>query len=481
MTPAFQPFSLPTLPNLNLSDTEVDLLNLLWQKRLTEGRHMQLAEAYYLGEQVIDNLRIAVPKELEFLRTIVGWPALAVDPLVERLEVDGFRMVGSTNAEPDLMDVWALNGLDGEQSLAFTDALSLGRGYWAVGTGDDDVPVRVTVESPLNMTVLWDLSGRSPEAALQSYWGSGRMHGALYLQGETIHLAVNDKTQWTVVDRDKHGFPPPIVRMANRPRSSARDGRSEITTAIRSITDAACRTLLGLEVAREFYSVPQRIILGASEEDFVNAQGERKTAWETYITAVLGLQRDENGDLPQVHQMTAYDPGVFTRLIEMYASQMASLVAAPPQDLGLYTQGNPVSAESNTASESRRDRRAKLRQKTFGPALVEVMQLAMRFSNGGSLPPEFRRMQVDWADVEPQSPTAMSDAITKQIAAGSIPPRSDVTLRKLGYNPVERQRLDQDWQTFEAEQALQQTMQQLTAPPPQPEPNSGEPSQQPGA
>src|SRR2546430_15415250 len=37
------------------------------------------------------------------------------------------------------------------------------------------------------------------------------------------------------------------------------------------ISDAGCRTLLGLEVAREFYSAPQRYILGASEEAFQDA------------------------------------------------------------------------------------------------------------------------------------------------------------------------------------------------------------------
>src|SRR5690349_613552 len=108
---------------------------------------------------------------------------------------------------------------------------------------------------------------------------------------------------------------------------------------MRSITDAACRTLLGLEVAREIYSVPQ------------------KTAWDTYITRVLALERDEDGNLPEIKQLQAYDPSVFTKLLDWYASAMAGMVAATPQDMGLYTQGNPASAEAVTAGEARRDRR----------------------------------------------------------------------------------------------------------------------------
>lgn len=42
------------------------------------------------------------------------------------------------------------------------------------------------------------------------------------------------------------------------------------------------------------------------------------------------------------------------------------------------------------------------------------------------------------------NPTAASDAITKQIAAGAVPATSDVTLKGLGYSAVDRQRLEQD-------------------------------------
>jgi hypothetical protein len=186
---------------------------------------------------------------------------------------------------------------------------------------------------------------------------------------------------------------------------------------MRSITDAACRTLLGLEVAREFYSVPQKVLLGASEADFQNADGTPKSAWETYITRVLALERDEEGQLPELKQMQPYDPGVFTKLIDMYASQMAGQLAAPPQDLGLYTQGNPTSAEAAHVGESRRDRRAVLKQRMFGVPLVKVMQTALRFQNKGVLPAEFKRMSVDWHSVSMESMALSSDAISKQVAA----------------------------------------------------------------
>jgi hypothetical protein len=50
------------------------------------------------------------PAELEFLRDVVGWPALAVDPYVERHALDGFRLPNATDADPYLGSLWSLAG-----------------------------------------------------------------------------------------------------------------------------------------------------------------------------------------------------------------------------------------------------------------------------------------------------------------------------------------------------------------------------------
>lgn len=442
----FSTTSIPALPSLGLSESEKKTLQQLMSTAIANRAAMELTEAYYLGEQVISNLRIAIPSELEFLRTIVGWPAMAVDPYVERLQADCFRIPTATDGDQTISDILEANGFAAEQSLAFTDALSMGRAYWSVGSPlEKGGAPRITVESPLNTSVLWDLRGVEPRAALQQYYSEGRHHAALLLPRMTVHLATNDAGQWAVADRDEHGFDfVPVVRMANRPRTNNRDGRSEITPAIRSITDAACRTLLGLEVARELYSVPQKVILGASEDAFVKSDGTAASAWETYITKTLGLERDEDGNLPEVKQMQAYDPAVFTKLLDWYASAMAGMVAATPQDLGLYTQGNPASAEAVIAGESRRDRRAQKMQAQFGPDLARVAQVALRFTNRGALPAEYARLATDWLPVTMPAPGVTADAVTKEIAAGAVPATSDVTLKRLGYTAVDRQRLEQD-------------------------------------
>jgi len=453
--PYFSPSSIPTLPLLSLTEDEKRLITRMQGgARIRSLVNMELTRAYYHGMQIVENLEIAIPTEIaDKLRTLVGWPRIAVDPYVERLGIDGFRLAGATDADQDLQDLWEANGLDAEQSLAFTDALSMGRAYWTVGSpitaGD---PPRICAESPLNMSVMWDLNGTRAKVALQAYWVDDVRHQALMLPDRTIHVAQDTAGPWKVVSRDDHGFGyVPVVRMANMPETDQRDGYSEITPELMSIVDGACRTLLGLEVARELYSVPQKLLLGASESDFQDANGVMKKAWATYVNMVLALERDDEGNLPQVHEFTPYDPAVFTKLIEMYASQAAGILSATPQDLGLYTQGNPTSAEAASVNEGRRDRRAVRKQKIFGVPAVDFMQLGVRFMNNGDLPEKFRRMSVDWADVAIRTPSITSDAVTKEISAKAIPPRSDVTLKRLGYSATDRARLAQDWTEAEAQ------------------------------
>lgn len=440
----FSPLSIPTLPSLSLSDDEKRLVEQISRAGLKQRESLMLDEAYYLGAHITKNLRIAIPPELEFLETVLGWGAVPVDPIVERLAIDGFRLPGGTDVDLRLSEVWDDNGMGAEQSLAFTDALVMRRSYLLIGSGDNGP--RITVESPLNTSVLWAADGVTPRAAFIRYadaFGSSRAD--LVLPNQTISLESKDSGPLEIVNRDEHDFDfVPIVRLANKPRTHDRDGQSEISVPMRSSIDRAARTLLGLEVAREIYSVPQKTILGATESDFVNSDGTAKSAWDVYMTRVLGLERDEEGNLPQVVQATPYDPSVFTKLIEMEASQFSGMAAATPQDLGLHTQGNPTSAEALEVSQDRRNRRAALKQRSFAVPLERAMQMAMRFQNGGALPDEFRRIEIDWMPLIEPSLNGVSDGLSKQVDAGIIPPTSDVTLKRAGYSAVERAQLAQD-------------------------------------
>lgn len=455
----------PAFLSQGLTDDQQSLVNRLNNRRTTLLPQLQLMDAYYNGNQLIRDLGISIPPQVRGLHTVVGWPQIAVDTLDERLDVEGFRYASSSDGDDELWNIWQANNLDEESQLAHLDALIYGCSYASVGTNDDGSPL-ITVESARDMSVLWDPRWREITAALRVYGGDefGRhLQATLYLPNATIMLEQSMIDGWDVVERDDHNLGAvPVARLANRQRVSDRDGRSEITAQVMSITDAACRTLLGMEVAREFYAAPQRYILGASESAFVDSSGNPKTAWQTYLGRVLALEADENGNTPTVGQFAAYDPSAYTKIMDVYSEQFSAISKLPAHMLGRTTQ-NPASADAIRSAEAGLVKRAERRQKSFSGGWETVMRLALRMKNNGVLPDDAKNIETLWAKAATPTPAGTTDAIYKQVAGGIIPATSDVTREALGYSVIERQRLAIDDQTSGTEELMAQVAHSLIA------------------
>jgi hypothetical protein len=440
----------PASPADGLSDAEQALIAGLAVKLAFQTPFMYTAQQYYDGTQRLADLGVSIPPALAGVRTVVDWPRICVDPLVERSVVDGFRLPGETDTDSELWGFWQANNMDAEAPLTFLDALALGRGYMIVGAPDvDGDPPIITVESPFNLAMNWDPRTRRVTAAYQSFEAEGIFQAVLYLPNVTISMSRQERDVWVVDNRDEHNFGQvPVVRFANRQRTADREGRSEITPAIRNTTDSACRSLLGMEIAREFYSVPHRYILGATESDFQNTDGTPKSAIQMVISKMLAFERDEDGNLPTVGQFAAMDPSVFTKIIDTHAQLMASYTQFPPEYFGQTHTANPASADAIRSAQDGMNRRGRQVQGQFSDPLEQVMCLAWRFAHGGApLPREMTQLETDWQPVETPTPSATADAIFKQVQMGAVPPTSDVTLERLGYSAVERARLAVDRKT----------------------------------
>lgn len=441
----------------SLSDDELRLVRGLAMRLSTQSTDVRSRWAYYDGLQRFQNLGISIPPQLSGVRTVVDWPRICVDPLVQRCVLDGFRIPGATDVDSEFAAHVQANDLDAELPLGFLDALVTGRGYAIVGSPDapGDSPL-VTVESPLNMAVTWDPRSRSITAAYQAFEVEGIFRAVLYLPNETISMSheANGSTNWTVDDRDVHNFGEvPVVRLVNRSRTSDREGRSEITAAVMNTTDSACRALLGMEIARELYSIPRLALLGAQESDFVDGAGRPRSAVDMAMTKILALERDEAGDVPQIVQLTAFDPSVFTKIVDEHAQLMASYTGFPPQFFGQTTTANPASADAIRVAHDGLDRRSQQLHGQFSGPVRRLGQLIWRFAHDGAeLPDEIRRLEVDWVDASIQTPAATTDALQKQAAMGAVPSTSDVVLKRLGWSAVERLQLAQDRATDEATQ-----------------------------
>lgn len=440
----------PTLPLLGLSDDERQTLTMLRSDLTSRRTKLELLDAYFNGEQLVRDLGISIPPQLQGLHTVIGWPRIGVESLEQRLDLESFRWSdGSDSSELD--EIAEANDWYDEASLAHLDALTYGREYVVAGSSDDpDAPPLVTFESPLDMTLDWDARRREPRSALRECQADRLNYGlspddrivTLYLPDQTVHVVEKDGG-WEVIDRDLHRLDKVLaLRMANRQRTADRVGKSEITPEVMSITDAACRRLMGMEVAAEFFGAPARYILGASESAFQDAEGNTKSAWETYIGRVLALERDEDGEIPTVGQFSAHDPTGMTKIIDLYARIMASQLSVAPHTLG-YSSDNPASADAIRYADNSQVKKAERRIRRFGATHREAMHLAL-WVRDGARPDKSRRIETVWRN--PATPTlaAQTDAAVKLVQSGLIPADSDVALEMAGLTEDQRRRVAVD-------------------------------------
>ncbi|MER5312683.1 phage portal protein [Streptomyces sp. NPDC002773] len=455
--------TIPTLPLVGLSDDELQILTMLRSDLLNQRFKLQLLDAYFNGEQLVQDLGISIPPQLKGLHTVIGWPRTGVESLEERLDLEAFRWADGSDSS-ELEEIAEANDLFDESSLAHLDALTYGREYVTVGSPDDpDLPPLITYESPLDMTLSWDARLRIPRFALRESLDRFDFGLApeeqlisLYMPNETI-FAVEVDGGWKVIDRDQHRLGvPPVLRMANRQRTADRVGKSEITPEVMSITDAACRRLMGIEVGAEFFQAPQRYLLGVSESAFQDAEGNARTAWETYIGRVLALERDEDGNVPEVGQFAAHDPSGQTKIIDLYARIMASQLSVAPHVLG-YSSDNPASADAIRYADNRQIKKAERRIRRFSATHRDSMRLALWFRNGEP-PPKERRIECVWRN--PATPTlaAQTDATVKLVQQGIIPADSDVALEMAGLTEDQRRRVRADRRRTQGRQLLSSLM-----------------------
>jgi hypothetical protein len=457
----------PTVPGdlrlSRLSDDEQRTVRGLIQQLQHYQRHNQLMDRYYEGKQRVRDLGIAIPPHLRNIETVVGWPGTGVDALEERLDHDGWTVPGDPDGALGVDEIVDNNHLDDELRAGRLDALIYGISFITAGTGEAGEPnPLVTVESPKWMTASWNRRRRAVDAAISVSWGDaypGQVTAlTLYLlvdgRGKTLQLEANGVGQWRVRDRDDHRLPfVPVWPMANRTRRSDDRGRSEITRAMRTVTDNAVRTVLGMEVAREFFSAPQRWIMGASESSFVDKDGKPKTAWETYLGRVLALERPEGSEKnPEVGQFAASSPSPFLEQLRGLAQMAAAESAVPVKYFGLVHESNPASADAALIDESRLNKRAERRQSTFGRAEAAAMRGAVWLRDGedpGVTP------RPKWKPAATPTMAAAADRAYKLTKIGILPPDSEVTLEQVGLDEDQRERVLDDLRRSRSRQTVE--------------------------
>ena len=406
-----------------------------------------LLDRYYDGVQVLRQLGLAVPAELQEFVTIAAWTGTYVDAIGERCRGTGFRLPGQQSADPDLERVWQANDLDDEAPPAQTDSMVFGRGYVCLGTNpDDDQTPLVTVESPLEVTHEQSPATRATTAAARFYssdlLAKRESRATLYLPNSTVHV-VRGRAGWEEAtdegfERDDHGAGMVMVEpMINRGRPHKRYGLSQMSRVI-GLTDAAARALTLGQVATEVMGIPQRTAAGLTQQDFKDPKtGEMLTEWEAYFGAVWATANPD----AKFHQFTAADLQNFKTIVTMYAELVAGVTGLPLRYLG-QNATNPPSADGIRADEARLV--AQCEAKTEGPfgATWERTMRKVRRLQTGVDDPALAQLEMLWRDPATPTRAQAADATVKLYQAGIISLRQ--ARRDMGYTSVQIENMERD-------------------------------------
>ncbi len=146
-------------------------------------------------------------------------------------------------------------------------------------------------------------------------------------------------------------------------------GHSRISRACMSIQQSALRTVMRAEITAEFYSFPQKYVLGLDQD------ADPLDTWRATISSFLRFDKDMDGGHPTLGQFQQQSMAPHTEQLKMFAGLFAGETGLTLDDLG-FPSDNPSSREAIKASHENLRLAARKAQRTFGVGFLNAGYLA---------------------------------------------------------------------------------------------------------
>lgn len=317
---------------------------------------------YYEMKNIVYDFGISTPPDLRYWMGTLGWCARAVDSLADRLVFrefanDDYNMneIFNQNNKDIMVDSAILGSLISSCDFIYitSDADGFPRmkvidGYHA--TGELDPVTNMLTEG--YAILEWDTYDKP---ILEAYLVSGYTY--IIEKGKTVEVIPNNAPY------------PLLVPIINRPDAARPFGHSRISRACMSIVSSAVRTAKRSEIASEFFSFPQRYILGMDES------AERLDKWKITMSSLLRVDKDQDGGHPVVGQFQQQSMSPHADQLRMFAGLFAGETGLTLDDLGFPSQ-NPSSAEAIKSSHETLRLITRKAQRDFGVGLKNAGYLA---------------------------------------------------------------------------------------------------------
>lgn len=317
---------------------------------------------YYEMKNLVKDFQISTPPQMQWLSETLGWCGKAVDSLADRLQFYEFE---EDNFE--LNQIFRMNNPDILFDSAVLSALIASCCFIYISPDKIGYP-RLQVIDGGNATGIPDtISGMLTEgyAVLERDDKGAPILEAYFIAGRTEYWEMGKKARFI-----KNAAPYPLlVPIVYRPDAVRPFGHSRISRACMGIMQSALRTLKRSEISAEYYSFPQKYILGMSED------AEAMDKWKASMSSMLRVDKDGDGDKPTVGQFTQQSMSPYTEQLRTLAALFAGETGLTLDDLGFVTD-NPSSAEAIKASHENLRLAARKAQRTFGSGFLNVGYLA---------------------------------------------------------------------------------------------------------
>lgn len=427
---------------------EKEILGALRQQLVAKRRPNERVLGFYEGTVRVKNLDIAVPPMLSQIGVVSDWPSTVVDTHHERMNFEGW-------ADNDRfgMSEWSDRlAVSPRVSESILDAGIFGVGFESLEHDGQRWQLRSV--SPLDGTLLWDyMQGRPYAGYRRGQTVDGEVVEVLYLQGRNLVLKSDvgsDKitvvAEYPTVDGEVA-----FHRARNGLRSRQWYGRSMITAPVMYYTEAAARTLLGMEINREFYTTPQRWAMNAditmfTESEEPTAEQRAAAGWRATAGNILMMPPPEDGE-PEVKvgQFSPASPEPYVAQLRTYSQLIASASGIPSSYLGFSTD-NPPSGDAIRAWMDRLIRKAEGQQRLMSPDLRRLGWHVAVLAGGQNVGwDEFSSSVTEqWTSPATQQLGASADAVGKLGAMG-WPLNSPVTFDLLGLSAEQQRQLQKDF------------------------------------
>lgn len=374
---------------------------------------VQMRYKYYSMEKKDNTDGVTIPAQIrDKYKAVLGWTTKAVDSLADRLI---FRVF--SNDVFNANEIFQYNNPDIFFDSAILSALIGSCCFIYISKDEEGMPRLQVIEASNATGIIDPITNLLTEgyAVLKRDDYENPLLEAYFTPNETIFYPKGEEP-YSI--ENATGIPL-LVPIIHRPDASRPFGRSRITKSGISYQKTAQRTIERSEVTAEFYSFPQKYVLGVSQE------AETIESLKATISSFIMFTKDDDGDKPSVGQFTAASMTPFVEQLKMAAAGFAGETGLTLDDLG-FVSDNPSSVEAIKASHENLRLAGKAAQRSIGSGFLNVAYVAVCLRDDFRfMRKEFSKTVVKWEplfEADASTLTMLGDGAIKlnQVLPGYI-------------------------------------------------------------